>query len=128
MGQSSTEWWWVISDAKFRLNTEGTCCWFRDQFLGIGRFCILVWRRCRVSMFGDMRIWPFDLDKAFGTDCLIATSSFVQIWRVIEEADWTFRSVFVKVCFNGLTIDVRVLWELHLPWRDISLWGFSRSS
>lgn len=128
IGQSSTKWWWVISDAKFGLNAEWTCCWLRDQFLGINRFRILAWRRCRVTMFRDMWIWPFNLDEAFRTDCLIATSCFVKIWRIVEEADWTFRSVLVKICFNGLTIDVRVLGELHLSWRDISLWGFSRSS
>jgi hypothetical protein len=34
-------------------------------------------------VFRGMRIGPFDLYKTLGTDGLIATSSLVEIWRIV---------------------------------------------
>ena len=51
-----------------------------------------------------MRIGTFDLDEAFRTDSLLAATSGVQIWWVIQKADGAFASVFIEIGLNWLTI------------------------
>ena len=46
-------------------------------------------------MSGWMWIRAFDLDEAFGADCLIATSRLVNVRRIVEVADRTFSDIFV---------------------------------
>jgi hypothetical protein len=50
-------------------------------------------------MLGRMRVWPLDLYEAFGTDGLITAPGLVEVGRIIEEADGTFGSILVQVCF-----------------------------
>jgi hypothetical protein len=42
-----------------------------------------------------MRIRSLDLYKAFRTYGLIATSGFIQIWRIINEADRAFCRILI---------------------------------
>jgi hypothetical protein len=61
-----------------------------------------------------MRVRSFDLHKAFRADGLITTPSFVQVGRVIEKANRTFRGILVEEDLKALTIDIRVSGELCL--------------
>jgi hypothetical protein len=48
-----------------------------------------------VMVFWRVRIGPFYLHKALGTDRLIATSRLVKIRWIIEETYWALGGVFV---------------------------------
>ena len=68
-------------------------------------------------MLGHMWIRSLDLDKAFRTDGLFTTACGVQIWRIIEEADRTFRGVFIEKYLNRLSINKRIMCKLEFPRR-----------
>ena len=56
-------------------------------------------------MLRRMRVRSLDLYEAFGAECLITTTSLVQIRRIIKETDWTFSGIFIQVGFNRMATD-----------------------
>lgn len=60
-----------------------------------------------------MRIRPFNLYKALGTDWLIATPGFVEVRRIVEEADRTLGCVLVQENLKSLAVDIGVLGKLN---------------
>jgi len=42
-----------------------------------------------------MRVGSFNLNKTLGAYCLIAASGLIEVWRVVEETDRTFRGIFI---------------------------------
>lgn len=89
MSQATSEWRSLIRDAKIRLLTIWTLCRFRDEeprsFLGASIRVILV-----TMPLGEMWVGSLYLYKAFTADGLIAASGMVEVWRVVEKADWAF--------------------------------------
>lgn len=63
-------------------------------------------------MLWRMRIWSLDLHEALRAYWLIAASRFVEIGRVIEEADRTLSRIFIQKHFNGLSIHEGILGKL----------------
>lgn len=61
-----------------------------------------------------MRIGSFNLHKTFGADGLIATSSTIEVGRVVKEADGTLDGILIEICLNGLAIDERIPRQLYL--------------
>jgi hypothetical protein len=68
-----------------------------------------------------MGIRSFDLYEAFGADGLFTTSCGVEIWRIIEEADWAFRCILIEIDLNWLTIHKRICRELEFSRSHILL-------
>lgn len=66
-----------------------------------------------------MWIWTLDLYKAFGADRLTAAASLVQVWRVEEETDGAFLRVLVEKEFDCLSIDVWIMREANLLWKQL---------
>jgi hypothetical protein len=115
VGESSSEGRRFISDTKFRLNTEGTCSWLRNE-LYFFFFCF----RCRLALGPRLSVvlwwmgfWPLDLNKTFGANGLIATARLVQVGWVEHEADGTFGSILVQKRLDPLAVDIRVYGELQ---------------
>ena len=84
ISESSTEWWWFESNAKVWLFAERTCRDLRSESIWIRRLTSILGRR--FLMLWKMRVWTFDLYEAFRADVLVATSSFVQVRRVVQKA------------------------------------------
>lgn len=61
-------------------------------------------------MFRRMRIRSLDLYEALRAYGLIATSCLIEIWRIIEEANWAFQNVFVQIGLDRLAINLRFMW------------------
>jgi hypothetical protein len=122
VSKSSSEGRRFISDTKFRLNTEGTCSWLRNELYLF--FCFrwrLVLGPGLSVVFWWMGVWPLDLNKTLGADGLIATARLVKIGWVEHEADGTFGSVLVQKSLDPLTIDIRVYGELQFLWGHVRL-------
>jgi len=115
IGETSTERWCIICDTKFRLLAKWASSWLRNEMVFICGPRVFRWMRIiRIIMvFWWMRIRSLDLHEAFGADRLVTTSRLVQVRRIIEEADWTLRSIFVDVRFQQLAMYIRVLWKLQ---------------
>ncbi len=74
-------------------------------------------------MFRRVRVRAFDLDEAFGADCLIAAPSLIEVGGVIQKADRTFRSIFIKVSLKRLATDKRIVGQLHFAGHGLGLRG-----
>lgn len=70
-------------------------------------------------MLRCVRIWSLDLNKTLGADGLIATSCSVEVRRVVEEANGTFRCVLVEIDFQLLSVDAIVIGQADLLRRGI---------
>ena len=57
-----------------------------------------------------MRVRSLDLHEALGTNGLVATTSFVEVRRVVKETDWTLRRLAIEISFDWQARDVRVMW------------------
>lgn len=64
-------------------------------------------------MFWRMRIRSLDLYEAFRADRLITTSSLIQVWRVVEEADGTLGSILVKERLQQMSMHIWILGKLQ---------------
>lgn len=102
----------AVRNTEFWLNTEGASSWFRDQLAicfsllpGAGGgwsiwivYFVLRW----------MGIRAFYLNETFGADRLIATPGFVQVRRIVNEANWAFCRILVEISLDGLSVYKRV--------------------
>lgn len=66
-------------------------------------------------MLWRMRVRALDLNKAFGANGLIAASRSIQVRRIVQEADGTFRCIFIKICLDRLSVDKWVGRKLEFP-------------
>jgi hypothetical protein len=128
IGQASSEWWRFISNSKFCLLAIWTIRRLRDQSFRV-TLCLRPLRRGirRIMMFvlRRMRIRSLDLYKAFRAYGLIATSGFIQIRRVVNEAYRAFCRIFIQKCLHSLSIHIWILRQLYFPWDHICLrWRF----
>lgn len=70
-------------------------------------------------MFWWMRVESLDLNEALRTDKLITTSGFVEVRRVIEEANRALRCIFVQEYFYSLPINKRIIGKLDFFWHYV---------
>ena len=122
IGQASSKRRRIVSNAKFGLDAEWASSGFGNQVAWVSTFFGWRWRRSgRVTMFRRVRVGTLDLDETFGTNCLIAATSLIEVWWVIQETDRTLGSVFVKVSLDGLAAHKRILGQLHFTRRHLRL-------
>ena len=55
-------------------------------------------------MFRRVWVGALDLYETLRADRLLTASCSVEVGRIVEEANGTFRCVFVKVDFDGLSV------------------------
>jgi hypothetical protein len=65
-------------------------------------------------MLRRVRIRTLDLYEALGTDRLITAASFVEVWRIVHEADGTLCSIFVQDSLERRAIDSWISWQTDL--------------
>ena len=66
-------------------------------------------------MLRRMRLRALNLNKAFRANGLVAASRPVQVRRIVQEADGTFRCIFIKICLDRLSVDKWVGRKLEFP-------------
>ena len=73
-------------------------------------------RRVVMFMLRRVRVRPFDLNEALRANRLIAASSLVEVWWIVQEANRAICRVLVKKHLYRLSIYKRVIRKLYLPW------------
>ena len=66
--------------------------------------------------FGEVRVGTLDLYEALAADSLVATSSVVEVWRVVEEADGAFAALFVQEYLERLSIYKWIVGQVDFSW------------
>ena len=120
--QPSSERRSFIGDAKFGLFAKWAASHLRHQH----SILLRLWRGTvgiiRITvMLRWMRIRPFDLDKAFRADRLVAPPRLIQIRRIEEKANGTFGGILVQEYLHALAIDIGIFRKLDLLGRHLSL-------
>jgi hypothetical protein len=90
------------------LNAEGTGSGFGDQLAVSFSLLTGAWGGWSIRIIYFVLRWvgirALYLDEAFGADWLITAPGFVQIWWIVNEANWAFGRILVEVSLDGLPI------------------------
>lgn len=111
--QPSPKWRGLVRHTKFWSSAVRTLRWPGHQLFRIVLNLVCRgWRSIGISVLRWMRVRASDLYKAFRADRLIAASCFVEMWWVVEKADWTLKCILVKIRLNLLAVDVGIIGQL----------------
>ena len=65
-------------------------------------------------MFWRMWIGTLDLDETFRANPLVAASCLITEGRIVDEANGTFKRIFVEKHFNALAVNIGISAKLYL--------------